>query len=134
MNYIIVNPEAGLTSLERAQRISEELFNISRPPHVKDPEDVTKYVFGWMKHPDQDLYALQVILEYTIYVHPENNLDELIALFPEVPQQEKDQLTAYINSAQDYFEFQNIIPSTANVRDYAYMDAEGWFPAQPEEE
>ena len=138
MNYIIVLPEAGLTSEERAKAISEELFKISRPPHVRNPKDVSRYVFGWMKHPETDdtqpnfdMHALNVDLTYQIYVHPENNLDGLLSLFPEVPEPEKEQLSAYIaSSATNRFPFGNIIPSTANVRDKAYMDAEGWFPAE----
>ena len=135
MNYIIIQPEAGFTSQERAEKISEELFNISRPPHVKSESDVTKYVFGWVKHPDSDLHALHVILDYEIYVHPENNIDNLVDLFPEVPQAEKDQLRAYIeNSSSDVFQFQNIIPSTAIVRDQAYMEQDGWFPVEEQVE
>jgi hypothetical protein len=140
MNYIIVLPEAGLTSEERAKAISEELFKISRPPHVRNPRDVSRYVFGWSQHPETDetqpnfgLFALSVDLDYNIYVHPENNLDGLLSLFPEVPEPEKEQLAAYIaSSATNRFPFGNIIPSTANVRDKAYMDAEGWFPVEEE--
>lgn len=140
MNYIIVLPEAGLTSEERAKGISEELFKISRPPHVRNPKDVSRYVFGWMKHPETDdtsanfdMHALTVDLDYQIYVHPENNLDGLLGLFPEVPEAEKQQLAAYIaSSATNRFRFGDIIPSTANVRDKDYMDAEGWFPVEEE--
>lgn len=140
MNYIIVLPEAGLTSEERAKAISEELFKISRPPHVRNPRDVSRYVFGWMRHPETDetqpnfdMHALTVDLDYNIYVHPENNLDGLLALFPEVPEAEKEQLAAYIaSSATNRFPFGNIIPSTANVRDKQYMDDNGWFPVEEE--
>ena len=140
MNYIIVLPEAGLTSEERAKAISEELFTISRPPHVRNPRDVSRYVFGWFAHPETDetqpnfgLNALTVDLGYQIYVHPENNLDGLLALFPEVSEEERAQLAAYIgSSATSRFRFGDIIPSTANVRDKDYMDADGWFPAEDE--
>ncbi len=137
-NYIIVLPEAELTSEQRAEGISEELFKISRPPHVRNPRDVSRYVFGWFAHPETDeaspnfnLNALRVDLDYQIYVHPENNLDGLLALFPEVPEAEKQQLSAYIaSSATGRFRFGDIIPSTANVRDQAYMEANGWFPEE----
>jgi len=137
-NFIIVLPEAELTSEQRAKGISEELFKISRPPHVRNPRDVSRYVFGWMPHPETDenspnfgLFALTVDLDYQIYVHPENNLDGLLALFPEVPEEERAQLAAYIgSSATGRFRFGNIIPSTANVRDKAYMETNGWFPVE----
>lgn len=138
MNYIIVLPEAELTSEQRAKGISEELFKISRPPHVRNPKDVSRYVFGWMKHPTVDeasenfnLHALNVDLDYKIYVHPENDLTGLLSMFPEVPEAEKEQLAAYIaSSATGRFRFGDIIPSTANVRDKQYMDDNGWFPEE----
>ena len=53
-NYIKVLPQAGLTSYERAEAISYELWAISRPPAIRNPDDVTTYLFGWVKHPTQD--------------------------------------------------------------------------------
>jgi hypothetical protein len=132
MNYLIVLPEAGLDSGQRADAISEELYALGRPPQVRQPDDVTRYVFGRIKHPDRDEYALQVILDYGIYVHPDNDIDGLIALFPEVPEQEKEALSAYIESQVNRrFPFGNIIPSTATVRDGQYMEDNGWFPDAP---
>lgn len=134
MHYIIVLQEGGLESLERAQAISEQLYYISMPKAVRPDDYVSKYVFGWIQHPEEDLYALQISdLDYEIYVHPDNDLTELLALFPEVSEAEKAQLSAYIESEKERrFPFQNIIPSTATVRDEAYMDAQGWFPPEPE--
>lgn len=133
MNYIIVTAEGGLDSLARTQAISNQLYYISVPQNERPDDYVSMYVFGWIKHPGEDLYALTIPdLDYLIYVSPDNNLDELLALFPEVPQEEKDQLAVYIRSEEsNRFPFQNIIPSTATVRDKAYMEANGWFP-EPE--
>ncbi len=39
-NYIKVLPQAGLTSEQRAEAISYELWAISRPPQVRNPNDV----------------------------------------------------------------------------------------------
>ena len=128
MNYIIVLPEDGLTSQQRANAISEELYALGRPPGVRKPDDVTKYVFGRIKHPDREEYALTVILDYGIYVHPDNNITGLLSLFPEVPDGEKEQLALYIESQVNRrFPFGNIIPSTATVRDEQYMRDNGWF-------
>jgi hypothetical protein len=133
-NYIKVLPQAGLTSEQRAEAISYELWAISRPPQVRNPNDVTTYLFGWVKHPTQDpAYtdvvntALDVELDYNIIVHPENNLTNLIALFPELSQAEKDGLAAFIESQQS-FPFQYIVPSDVTVFTYEQMKDAGWFP------
>ena len=134
MNYLIVLPEAGLDSGQRADAISEELYALGRPTGVRQPDDVTRYVFGRIKHPDRDEYALQVILNYGIYVHPDNNITGLLELFPEVPEAERVALAAYIESQVNRrFPFGNIIPSTATVRDRQYMEDNGWFPDAPVE-
>jgi len=134
MEYIKVLPQAGLTSYERAEQISYELWAISRPPVVRDPNDVTSYMFGWVKHPTQDpAYvevvdtALDVDTAYNIIVHPDNNLTNLIALFPELTQQEKDTLAAYIESQQS-FPFANIVPQNVTVFTEQEMKDSGWLP------
>lgn len=129
MNYIIVQPENNLESLPRTQAISNQLYYISVPQDERPNDYVSMYVFNWIKHPNQNLYALVIPdLNYLIYVSPNNNLDELLSLFPEVPQAEKDQLAVYIKSEEsNRFPFQNIIPSTATVRDKTYMENNGWF-------
>lgn len=139
MEYIKVVPQAGLTSEQRAEQISYELWAISRPPAVRNPNDVTTYMFGWAKHPTQDPNyvevvnaALSVDTSYNVIVHPENNLTNLVALFPELTQQEKDSLAAYIESQQS-FPFANIIPQSVKVFTRAEMEAAGWFPDLVEE-
>ena len=134
MEYIKVLPQAGLTSEQRTEQISYELWAISRPPAIRTPDDVTCYMFDWIKHPTQDPNyvevvdtALRVIPTYNILVHPENNLTNLIALFPELSQQEKDTLAAYIESQQS-FPFVNIIPQDVKVFTQQEMEDSGWFP------
>ncbi len=134
MAYIKVLPQAGLTSEQRAEAISYELWAISRPPAVRNPNDVTTYLFGWVKHPTQDPNyteivntALDVDPTYNVIVHPDNNLSNLIALFPELTQQEKDTLAAYIESQQS-FPFQNIVPQGVVLFTRTEMEAAGWFP------
>ena len=136
--YIKVLPQGGLTSQQRAETISYELWAISRPPAVRNPEDVTTYLFGWIKHPTKDpTYidtvnaALQIDTNQVIYVHPDNDLTNLIALFPELSQAEKDGLAAFIKS-QQMFLFKYIIPSDVTVFTEAEMKQAGWLP-DPEE-
>jgi hypothetical protein len=132
MAYIKVLPQAGLTSEERAIAISRELFRIQRP--INQQNDSTLYLFGWIKHPTQDPNytevvdtALEVDVNQVIYVHPDNDLTNLIALFPELTQEEKDGLAAFIES-QANFMFQYIIPSDVTVFDEAQMKSSGWLP------
>ena len=130
--YIKVLPQAGLTSQQRAIAISRELFRIQRP--IDQQNDATLYLFGWIKHPTKDPNyvdtvnaALQINTNQIIYVHPENDLTNLIALFPELSQAERDGLAAFIESQQS-FPFQYIIPQGTTVFTYEQMKESGWFP------
>jgi hypothetical protein len=134
MQYIKVLPQGGLTSEQRSISISRELFRIQRP--IDQQNDGTLYLFEWVKHPTQDPayqnivnVALSVDLSEVIYVHPENNLTNLIALFPELSQQERDGLAAFIESQQS-FPFQYIIPQGTTVFTYDEMKDSGWFPEE----
>ena len=129
MNYIIVQPEADMTSADRAAAITEELFRISRPDSARHAKDVSRYVFGWIDHPTSGERALTVDPDYNIFVHPDNNLDTLLSLFPEVPEAERTQLSQLIASSSN-FRFGDIVPSTATLRDKQYMEDNGWFPAE----
>lgn len=135
MAYIKVTPQAGLTSAQRAEAISYELWAVSRPIQVRQAGDVTSYMFGWVKHPTQDQNytevvdtALQVDPDYMINVHPQNNLTNLIALFPELTEPERQGLAAFIQSHSS-FPFKFIVPSTSKIFTHEEMDAAGWFPA-----
>jgi len=134
--YIKVLPQAGLTSEQRAVSISRELFRIQRP--INQQNDATLYLFGWIKHSTKDPNyidtvnaALQIDTNQVIYVHPDNDLTNLIALFPELSQTEKDGLAAFIES-QQMFLFKYIIPSDVTVFTEAEMKSAGWLP-EPEE-
>jgi hypothetical protein len=135
--YIKVIPQAGLTSEQRAEAISYELWAISRPLQVRNPDEVTSYMFGWVKHPTQDPNyevvvdtALQVDPDYIIKVHPENNLNALVNLFPELTEQERLQLVGFIQS-QQAFPFQYIVPAETKLFTNEEMKQSGWFP-EPE--
>jgi hypothetical protein len=134
MAYIKVIPQAGLTSAQRAEAISYELWAISRPLQVRNPDEVTAYMFGWVKHPTQDPNyqevvdtALQVDPDYMVVVHPENNLNALVNLFPELTEQERLQLVGFIKS-QQAFPFKFIVPSTSKIFTEEEMKDAGWFP------
>ena len=136
MPFIKVTPQLNLTSEQRAEAISYELWAISRPPQVRNPNDVTSYLFSWVKYADGGSdakylpsvvdTALDVDPSYMIIVHPENNLTNLIALFPELSEQERMMLAGFIQS-QSAFPFGYIIPQDFGVFSYEEMKADGWF-------
>jgi hypothetical protein len=107
--YIQILANAGLTALDRAKAISAELFSISRPPAVRTATDQTNYLFAWAENAQGDV-VLMGIANQNIYVHPQNNVANLVGLFPELTPTEVAQLTGYINSVNS-FEFQHILPS-----------------------
>jgi hypothetical protein len=130
MNYIIVRPEGILTSPQRAQFITRELYCITLPLQFQTPDQHDGTVFGVIHHPTDGRAALQVDLDYIIPVHPLVTLERLVSLFPEITDAERMTLMQVIFSSKA-FPFRHIVPSTVTVRDEAYMIAEGWFPAEP---
>ena len=152
MSYIITLPNDELTSQERAQLITRELYNITAPEARQQPYKADGIVFGVIAHPDNPepivtldpdtgevldtttpeggQYALQVDLDFVIYCSPDVDLTRLVSAFPEVPAEEKAGLAALIENNTS-ITFGQIIPSTATVRDYQYMVDHGWFP-EPE--
>jgi hypothetical protein len=130
MNYIIVRPEGILSSPQRAQFITRELYCITLPLQFQTPDQHDGTVFGVIHHPTDGRAALQVDLDYVIPVHPLVTLERLVSLFPEITDAERMTLMQVIFSSKA-FPFRHIVPSTVTVRDEAYMIAEGWFPAEP---
>ena len=130
MSYIITLPNDELTSQERAQLITRELYNITAPEAKQHDYQADGTVFGIIAHPDGDQHALQVDLDFVIYCSPDVDLTRLVSAFPEVPAEEKEGLEALIENNTS-ITFGQIIPSTATVRDYQYMVDHGWFP-EPE--
>ena len=134
MAYIKVTPQLNLTSEQRAEAISRELFRIQRP--IDQQGDATAYIFGWHKFanggsdvkylPSIVDTCLDVNVNQIIYVHPENDLTNLIALFPELSEEEKMMLAGFIDS-QSQFPFGYIIPSGFGVFTYEEMKQDGWF-------
>ena len=111
---LLVAATASLTSTERATEISRELFNISRPTSVRGEEDVTSHLFGWVTHPTDGSCVMNADLDYVITVHQDNDLNNLIGLFSDLPTEESEALEAYIDS-EDSFPFMNILPSTLTI-------------------
>ncbi len=78
--YIIVLPEGVLSSEQRAERISRELYCVTAPLATQEPYQHDGKVFGMVEHPDGVQFALQVDTEYNIPVSPLATLDGLYRL------------------------------------------------------
>ena len=129
--YIIVLPTATQTSEARAKQITRELYNISRPVLIQAEGEAASAVFGIVVHPDGIQNALQVDTDYLIHVHPAATLEKLVACFPELTNEERFSLSAYVQT-NSKFPFGHIIPSTTTIRDQQYMIDNGWFTDENE--
>ena len=125
--YIIVLPVGLLSSEARAKAITRELYNITVPVAIQADYQKDGTVFGVVVHPDGVQHALQVDTDYIIPVHERANLEKLVAMFPDLTDQERVTLTGYIHT-NDKFPFGHIVPSTTTVRTQEEMQALGWFP------
>ncbi len=126
MSYILISANDDLTSQERAELITRELYNITAPEAMQHDYQADGTVFGLVEHPDGGDWAMHIQADWLIYCHDEVDLARLVGAFPEVPADEVASLSALIESS-DKIEFSQIIPSTATVRDYQYMVDNGWF-------
>ena len=125
--WILVNAEGLLTSIERAKIISRELYNITRPAFLQDESEADNMLFSYITHPTRKGdAALLVDTKHVIQVHPSCSLERLIAVFPELTIDERFALSGVIHQTNS-FAFGLILPNTVTVRDEAYMVSEGWI-------
>ena len=130
MNYIIILPEGILNSKQRANRISEELYNITSPIAIQKNYQRGGKLFKVISHPDNTQHALQVNLNYNIIVNPQATLEKLTSLFTELTENEIRTLSAYVLNSKEV-RFETINPSTVTVHNREYMIENGWFPEDP---
>jgi len=118
----------GMTSEERATAINAEVWCLLRPAVLQLPQD-TKLKYGQQTHPTTGQVAIVGDTEESIYIHPDVDLTNLLALMPEVNQVEKDQLVAYINANKGgSVLFSTLIPSSSDQLTQVEAEAAGWFP------
>ena len=129
MQYIIVLPTPTQTSERRAYQITRELYNISRPVLIQAEGEAASTVFGIVVHPDGIQNALQVDTDYLIHVHEAATLEKLVACFPELSNDERYSLSAYVQT-NNSFPFGHIVPSDTTIQDQQYMEDNGWFPEE----
>ena len=127
MEWILVKAVGLINSKDRAHIIARELYNIMRPVHVQSPEEAGYTLCSILQHPtDRENYALRVDTDYMIAVHPECNLEKLVAMFPEISASQRYNLSSAIHQL-DEIPLHSILPNTVTVRDYQYMVDNGWI-------
>ena len=60
MSYILIESNDDLTSQERAELITRELYNITAPEAIQHDYQADGTVFGLVKHPDSDDWAMHI--------------------------------------------------------------------------
>jgi len=126
--YLPVEHQNGLTSSDRADALDKEVWRLVRPASVQSSDD-TKFLYPRMVHPTTGQVALLGETTDELPVHPDVDLTTLLALLPEVSQQEKDMLTFYIDANRGKTVlFGNLIPSSSTQLTIEEADAAGWIP------
>ena len=125
MNYIIT---------DNAKGISRELFTLGVPNNIDGS------LFSVVTH-ENGLTALEINLDEDVLIHPNFDVRRLIELTDYTPEQQA-QLTTYFNLIKidqienepksgfvlGRFPFKNIVVGYTEIKDYEYMEANGWFP------
>ena len=125
--WILVNAEGLLTSVARAEIISRELYNITRPVWLQEPFEAESNLFSYITHPDDPTNAALIVdTMHIIQVHPSCTLEKLIAVFPELTVDERFALSSVIHQT-NAFPFGLILPDSVTVRDEQYMIDNGWI-------
>jgi hypothetical protein len=127
--YLPVEPQLGMTSAERAEAIDAQVWCLRRPASLQSPNDITKFYYPRITHPDTGEVAIVGQTDEEVYINPLVDLTELLELLPEVPQAEKDGLVMYIDANKGgSVPFGQLIPSTSTQLTQAEAEALGWFP------
>ena len=133
--YLPVEPIEGYDSAQRADALDRECWSLYRPDNIKDPNDVTRRLFPEVTHPDTEQVAIIGETTEQVYISPEVDLTNLLALLPEVPSgRRRTCWWRYIEvNKGGYVPFENLVPSTSVQLTEAEAVAAGWPPVSSEE-
>ena len=133
--YLPVEPMEGSTSNEHAIAIDEQCWNLYRPASIQSPNDITRQLFPISIRESDDMAAIVGETTEQVYISPEVDLTELLAILPNVTDEEKALLSAYVEANKGgYVPFENLIPPSSVQLTEAEAIAEGWpDPNAPEE-
>ena len=127
--YLPVKPIEGMDSEQRAEALDAEVWRLRRPLSLQRPQDVTKYYYPRITHPDTGQVAIVGDTTEEVYINPAVDLTNMLALLPEVPQVEKDGLVMLVDANKgDSVPFGQLIPSTSEQLTEVEAKALGWLP------
>ena len=135
MAYVYLPVEAlnGENSAKRTCDINREVWSLTRPDSVKEQGEVTEYYFATSYNPTTDEWAIVADSNELVRIHPDINLTVLLSVLPNVSQEEKDQLVAYINANRGgSVPFYTMIPSSSIQLTTEEAIAQGWEPDSDE--
>ena len=124
--YLPVTERINLTSEERAKGISRELYNLKFPKVLHEPGRTTTMLLATIQHPDTGQWACVGDTTLSIVVHPQRDLNALVALFPQLTTEERSAMTYYIATSEVVL-FQYLMPSDSEVLTQEQAEAAGWF-------
>jgi hypothetical protein len=124
--YLPVTPRLNLTSQQRAQGISQELYNLKLPKVLHGEGHVTTQLLGLIQHPETEQWACVGDTELAIKVHPQRDITALVSLFPQLTTEERAGMTYYI-ATNDVVLFQYLMPSDAEILTEEEAREAGWF-------
>ena len=122
--YVIptmTNPET------RAANISRKFYQLSRPVQGND---VTQYLFGWIKHPTNDSIALVIDSTFKLpkgVISATNITNWISDTYPTITAAQITTLTNYINSNTLLRISRLILTARIKLWTNAQMQARGWF-------
>jgi hypothetical protein len=124
--YLPVTERINLTSEERAKGISRELYNLKFPKVLHEPGRTTTMLLATIQHPETGEWACVGDTDLSIVVHPQRDLNALVALFPQLTTEERSAMTYYIATSEVVL-FQYLMPSDSEVLTQEQAEAAGWF-------
>ncbi|QDP57768.1 MAG: hypothetical protein Unbinned92contig1004_36 [Prokaryotic dsDNA virus sp.] len=127
--YLPVKPIEGMDSAERAEALDAEVWRLRRPLSLQSPQDVTKYYYPRITHPNTGQVAIVGNTTEEVRISTDVDLTNMLALLPEVPQEEKDMLVQFVNANRGgTIPFGQLIPSTSEQLTEEEAKAIGWLP------
>jgi hypothetical protein len=125
--YLPVEPIEGFTSNEHAIAINKQCWDLYRPASIQSPNDVTSQLFPISIRESDEMAAIVGDTAEQVYISPEVDLTEFLAILPNVTDEEKALLTAYVEANKGgYVPFENLIPPSSIQLTEAEAIAEGW--------
>lgn len=110
----------------KAKLISQKMYKLSRP----NGTDSTKYLFGYIKHPTIDSFALQIDTAFIIPKGAINSvvINDLIAeVYPTITTAQRNAITSHINTSNSIRISRLIITSRLKLWTRNELQSRGWF-------